>query len=217
MKGAFIRDLEELPYIQATNRIKGAHLFYKVLNRTVRTLRTLGALSEVEGMKHSILKKLGPIREIIIMKEPWETWTLQDIVHHLGRYVACTPIDHKETSAKHTDQRATIPRPSGPLPTKTITYTTQLMPCVYCRGQHSSKYCIKVVDVMTRQEKLKKSNLCFNCTSARHSINNCTSQYLCGICSQKHHTSICHKNSDNKGNWRNDDEEKGQVERTAFA
>ena len=99
MKAAFIQDLEELPHIQATNRIKGAHSFYKVLNRTVRTLRTLGALSEVEGMKHSILKKLGPIREIIIMKEPWETWNLQDIVHHLGRFVACTPIDYKETSA----------------------------------------------------------------------------------------------------------------------
>ena len=63
VKLTFIQDLEELLMIPfSSNRIERAHSFYKALSKAVRTLHTMGALSEVEGLTYTLLDKLGPIK-----------------------------------------------------------------------------------------------------------------------------------------------------------
>ena len=105
VKRTFIQDLEELPTIPfSSNHIERAHSFYKALSKAVRTLHTMGALSEVEGLTYTLLDKLGPIKEPIIMRDDnWESWKLQDLVTHLGKYVDRNPLSdklHSETSSR---------------------------------------------------------------------------------------------------------------------
>ena len=40
--------------------------------------------------------------------------------------------------------------------------------CVYCNGNHFSASCIKVMDINTRRDILKKTGRCFNCLKSHH-------------------------------------------------
>ena len=205
VKRTFIQDLEELPTIPfSSNRIERAHSFYKALSKAVRTLHTMGALSEVEGLTYTLLDKLGPIKEPIIMRDDnWESWKLQDLVTHLGRYVDRNPLSdkqlHSETSSRSGGANESRNsdrydrKPGGTRKDKGMMGTAKSHKCVYCQNdKHFSDSCTKVLDVQTRREILGTRKLCFNCTSPKHFADKCQSTKSCYHCKRPgHHSSIC--------------------------
>ena len=200
MKRTFIQDLEELPTIPfSSNRIERAHSLYKALSKAVRTLHTMGALSEVEGLTYTLLDKLGPIKEPIIMRDDnWESWKLQDLVTHLGKYVDRNPLSdkqlHSETSSRSGGASDTK-RPGQRKHDETCMMGSgkPVRSCVFCQGEHYSDQCTKILDLATRTEIFKNLNLCYNCTSPNHRVSNCRSSKSCFHCSERHHTSLCPK------------------------
>ena len=66
---ALIKELESLPTITNTNKVRDAHSFYNNLARTVRTLATMNKLEGAQGYVYSIIDKLGPVREALTQKD----------------------------------------------------------------------------------------------------------------------------------------------------
>ena len=67
---ALIKELESLPTITNTNKVRDAHSFY---NNLARTLATMNKLEGAQGYVYSIIDKLGPVREALTQKDDkWE-------------------------------------------------------------------------------------------------------------------------------------------------
>ena len=64
--------------------------------------------------------------------------------------------------------------------------------CWLCSGNHKVSVCPEIT-VLSHAEKIKlvkDKNLCFNCLSNTHLINNCISKFSCRVsnCGKRHHT-----------------------------
>ena len=63
--------------------------------------------------------------------------------------------------------------------------------CVYCRESYPPSKCTKVTDVSARRRILRKYARCFICLKSGHLCKNCTRQYKCNKCNNRHHISLC--------------------------
>ena len=76
--------------------------------------------------------------------------------------------------------------------TMTVFLSGQQKVCwVYCQGEHFPTKCDKVIDINARKEILKNSSFYYLCLKTGHVSKKCTKNYICRICSKKHHISIC--------------------------
>ncbi len=57
--------------------------------------------------------------------------------------------------------------------------------CPYCNGHHSL---FKNLNVDKRNNVLSRNNLCYNCLSRGHSLEECSSTHTCRECGKKHYT-----------------------------
>ena len=222
-----IQELENLPHITTSSKVEQAHAFHDKLSKTVRTLHTMGYLPQVEGLIHTILMKLGPVREIIIQKDDdWESWNLQELVKNLGKFTDRNPLAERQPSGGNRDKddgrKSDKPRheedwrmtehPSRH--EKTLMNKDQTpkkkYQCVYCKTDgHYSDNCTKILDAAARKELLVNEKRCFNCTSSQHTARDCTSRKTCYNCRDKHHTSICtHRKPSTIGGEENQDTQK---------
>lgn len=73
--------------------------------------------------------------------------------------------------------------------------------CKLCKFPHKLTNCLKFreMSVELRRTTIRNLNLCDNCFSQMHSSVNCTSQYRCNVCKDKHH-SLLHGGSANLQN-----------------
>ena len=105
---ALIRDLESLPNITSSHKIKEIHEFYTKLSKTVRTLVTMKKLEGTQSYMYSIMDKLGPIREVMAQKDDdWKKWGLEELFEKLRKYTDRNPLPLVESS---------LPPPSPTIP-----------------------------------------------------------------------------------------------------
>lgn len=69
--------------------------------------------------------------------------------------------------------------------------------CYYCQGSHHVGRCPRLEDLppAERFEKVKGSNLCYNCLCPGHSTAQCKSGSNCYKCGKRHHTILCRTSS----------------------
>ena len=76
-----------------------------------------------------------------------------------------------------------------------VNQETQHLPrscrCAYCNDSHYSASCLKVVDINTRKQILKRDHRCFICLSKGHIAGKCDPGRSCRRCNGRHHQSIC--------------------------
>ena len=66
--------------------------------------------------------------------------------------------------------------------------------CVYCNSESQSLlHCVKVSNVKSHIDILRKNSTYFSCLKSGHIFENCTSSYICRKCDGKHHFSLCSK------------------------
>ena len=63
--------------------------------------------------------------------------------------------------------------------------------CVFCKGEHYSVACDKVVPVSSQKEILLKEGHCFLCLGVGNRTNQCSSSRKCHKCGRPHHQAIC--------------------------
>ncbi|XP_059223171.1 uncharacterized protein LOC131996976 [Stomoxys calcitrans] len=68
--------------------------------------------------------------------------------------------------------------------------------CFVCSQDHVVKSCPRFLEMNQEQRfiTVKRNNLCLNCFSSNHKLNQCTSKFSCSKCKLRHHT-LLHKES----------------------
>lgn len=64
--------------------------------------------------------------------------------------------------------------------------------CTKCHGPHFLSQCPKFKNLSSKDRSrfAIKNNMCFNCLSSKHLLNDCKSVFRCRICKGKHHTEL---------------------------
>lgn len=98
----------------------------------------------------------------------------------MKRNSSSTPKAHTSTGATPKLVRSNLPNPGRGR-------------CYYCSGEHYIGKCPKLeaLPPAERFEKVKDSNLCYNCLAPGHSTRKCGSKYTCSKCNGHHHTILC--------------------------
>lgn len=91
-----------------------------------------------------------------------------------------TPKAHTSTGATPKLIRSNLPKPERGR-------------CHYCGGEHHIGKCpdLEALLAAERFEKVKDSNLCYNCLTPGHRTRDCGSRYRCAKCDGQHHTILC--------------------------
>ena len=183
------REILKLPTITTVN-LKQIHGFYRSLNVSVNSLKTLEKLDTAEILVLETLEKLGPIKADLIRTDPnWQSWGFEKLLEALRDYTLRNP--EKDDTPNRTFGG---PRRTEQFNRKERHYRSiEKKPnkCVYCESsEHRSSKCSKVKEVSERREFLKKNRLCYNCTGGGHGAATCRNKN-CAKCGCRHHTSLC--------------------------
>ena len=133
----------------------------------------------------------------------WTKWGFNNFVEKLWDYLrACEDIG--PTSSIQTERdtgKRDSPRFHSAKPRQEsstiLTTTSKTRNCIYCNDTgHRSAECTKLKSPQERKSYLQHSHRCFNCTGTRHVSKDCRSTRKCPYCNERHHTSICLKQSE---------------------
>ncbi|XP_067637745.1 uncharacterized protein [Eurosta solidaginis] len=74
--------------------------------------------------------------------------------------------------------------------TQTLVAESKKETCQCCNSPHLIRFCprFKRMSVQYRTKFVNQAKLCTNCLSSTHIINECTSNWSCSTCHQRHHT-----------------------------
>ena len=62
---------------------------------------------------------------------------------------------------------------------------------LFCKQIHPSYKCRKITDISQRKSILRKNGRCFLCLEKGHLVKNCSINYQCNKCKDKHNITIC--------------------------
>ena len=164
------KQIMNLPVITSVN-LKQIHEFYRLLNVSVNSLRTLGKLDPAEILVRETLDKLGPIKaDLTRTDSKWQEWGFDDLLIALRDFTLRNPENALGTIKMDGD-----PKGGG---REQFQGTENRGPkCVYCNStNHRCSDCDKVKDVSERREILRKNKLCYNCTGSGHGAASCKSR-----------------------------------------
>ena len=75
------QQIASLPAITSTSNLASIHHFYRKLNVSINSLKTLGKLDTAEILVRQTLDKLGPIKNDIIRTDPnWQQWHFERLL-----------------------------------------------------------------------------------------------------------------------------------------
>ena len=99
------QQIASLPVISSATNFSSIHQFYRKLNVSINSLKTLGKLDTAEIMARQTLDKLGPIKTDIIRTDPdWQQWNFERLLKELREYTIRNP-DTKDKVSRNLDYR----------------------------------------------------------------------------------------------------------------
>lgn len=74
----------------------------------------------------------------------------------------------------------------------TTASVTHSASCPLCKASHFVNKCPQFTkqSPSQRRETIKRTNRCFNCLSAKHTVNACASKHSCRVCHNRHHSML---------------------------
>ena len=188
---AYVENIRNLPVITGTQAVK-IHEFYHTLMYNMQSLETLGKLSGLFFMVRGVLDKLQGIKaELVSGHKDWQSWDFANLLQALQNWKEIHPIAE---SSKKPEGGQKPPRDRS---FQSQEQNLQSQRCVYCdKGTRRSFECTQVTSPNQRGQKLHIKGLCFNCTGNKHKAAECRSHTRCLHYKQRHHSSICHKTTE---------------------
>lgn len=122
------------------------------------------------------------------------------------------PAQMHTSTPKPTTQKIT-PKPNT---SRSLLGKTSVTACEICKKDHRTFQCPKLINatVDKRLEIVREKQLCENCLFGHHETTNCTSQFKCRACNDRHHTllhplhvAMCTKVIEEEVDTDSDDEE----------
>ena len=181
--------------VTSSSNIKALRHLYDLVESHIRSLRSLGVMSESYGSLLSpvLLNKLPSEVKLIVSREvSEEEWSLDALMKVMGQEIEAR--ERIATNQSQTQQRRTSDR----TPLTAAALVSGASPsnptCCYCQQAHSSNSCGVVTSIDSRKQILRKSGRCFSCLRKGHISRECRSVNKCPKCGGRHHSSICSKN-----------------------
>lgn len=164
-------------------------------------LRVLQQLKEPTDKWDTLIVYLITSKLDLTTKKEWELKVIQEkasTTKQLMEFLntrcefleALQPIHAKVSSAKMSTPKSNQTNVNkGQGTTLAHLTTNDVNECTLCKQAHKIHSCkiFKELSVESRRNEVRRLNLCYNCLSPNHHIQNCTSR-TCKHCSKKHHT-----------------------------
>ena len=182
--------------VTSSHNIKGLRHLYDFVESHIRSLKSLGVISESYGSLLSpvLLNKLPSEMRLIVSREvPEKEWGLDALMKVMGKEVEAR--ERIAMNSSQTQQRRTSDRSPSTAATLVSGASPSNPSCCYCQQAHSSSSCGVVTSIDSRKQILKRSGRCFSCLRRGHISRECRSVNKCPKCGGRHHASICSKNS----------------------
>ena len=111
-------------------------------------------------------------------------------VQHLSAYKS-----NKYANSNFTPKTSNFHKTNNKPSTSSFSFNTRALPsssitCYYCKELHVLSKCPRFLEksVFDRNSYVKQNKLCSNCLHHSHSLQNCSSNYRCRVCKNKHHS-----------------------------
>ena len=176
--------------------VSGLRAMYNLVDENVRDLSSLGVPSDTYGkfLVHLLIEKITHSLRLVISREfDDEVWDLENMLKYFKKELFA-----KERCASLVNEKPYNPNNRNENTMAVFLSGQQKVCWVYCQGEHFPTKCDKVIDINARKEILKNSSFYYLCLKTGHVSKKCTKNYICRICSKKHHISICEERNSNR-------------------
>ena len=190
-----------------TYEISSLRTFYDSYESNIRGLEALDVKTDTYGclLIPILLKKLPEsIRYAIFRSDSSADKSLDKLRIALRREIETIEKGRLSTTNSYEtyDEEPLVPTTGTMLSrTQPRTQSEKQRPkqkkCAYCDGNHWSDNCSEFVTVQERYQVLQRQQRCYNCLGTNHNKTKCFSKRRCMKCKQKHHTSLCHGQTQN--------------------
>ena len=189
------KHMDTLLHIEAVTsqyNLKGLRRMYDLMESQIRGLRSLGVSSESYGslLSSVLLSKLPQELRLIVARHT------SDSDRNLDNLMKAMESEIEVRERATTDSTQPGRKPSKEQPTAATLLSRSVGPsCCYCQQGHPSSGCQVVTQTDTRKQILRRTGRCFICLRRGHISRECRSTMKCTKCGNRHHTSICLKDS----------------------
>ena len=186
----------KLQPITSMKNVSGSRAMYNLAEGNVRNLSSLGVPSDTYGklLVHLLIEKIPHSLRLVISREfDDEVWDLENMLKYFKKELFA-----KERCASLVNEKPYNPNNRNENTMAVFLSGQQKVCWVYCQGEHFPTKCDKVIDINARKEILKNSSFYYLCLKTGHVSKKCTKNYICRICSKKHHISICEERNSNR-------------------
>lgn len=184
--GKFLDNILLLPKQQYESS-KDIKVLHDTVNECILSIKAMNIKTDNwDGLlNHIILHKLSSTTitnyecQLKNVKEP-QTF-LEFMTYLESRFLALQSAEAKNSSTEDKKKsKKPFEKPDEKIKQKT---------CLLCKGNHSLMTCKSFLEksINDRVKWVNEKKLCNNCLSNSHEKNDCTSKFVCKICSKKHH------------------------------
>ena len=152
------QQISNLPVIHSTNNLKQIHQFYRTLNISINSLKTLGKLDTAEILVRQTLDKLGPVKiDLIRTDSEWQGWKFERLLAELREYTIRNPENIDKADSRDISKKREHHHQIKGLQAKNK--TERKLNCVYCGTEnHRSSECDKVKSIKDISRKKRSSD-----------------------------------------------------------
>ncbi|XP_029671978.1 uncharacterized protein LOC115240763 [Formica exsecta] len=166
---------------------------YDEVNIAVASLKNLNRKPEElwnDILVHLIVQKLDPVTRKAWNVKASDT-DAPPAYEDFLRFLQSRTRALEELATTASSKNTTKPVAASRVHSATASASTQTL-CPVCKARHFLNVCPSFVskNASQRRELVKQHKRCFNCSSAKHSAQECRSKYSCRVCHKKHHSML---------------------------
>ncbi|MCP4486873.1 MAG: hypothetical protein GY820_06070, partial [Gammaproteobacteria bacterium] len=126
---------------------------------------------------------------------------IANLTTHSAHYTQNTPMAQNTPMTTHNHrQQQTLSHHYRPQEASRFQASNSLVAncqrfCFYCSGNHPAVRCTTFPSLEERKKLTREKKLCFNCLRPNHMLTDCKNPKSCQHCNQRHHSSLCPRNT----------------------
>ena len=196
-----MRKFDEIKTVRNISDLNGLRNLYDQIESNVRSLQTVGVLSQSyeSWLTPKILQCIPEELRISLMRTLQGTWSLDVLLKELKAelnireqcYFAVNKNERKLEEATRVSPKQYQSTTASLLSSTDKKSQRYVSICAFCDGEHPSHKCNVVSNHRARRDIVKRKGKCYVCLRSGHIARKCNSQTNCFRCRGRHHTTLC--------------------------